>query len=56
MTGPGEDKKCLKNCKKLKVIIRAFGLDWGTSYGRCEMHPQNMGGHWKTVTWLETNI
>ena len=41
---------------KLKVIIHLFWLSRGPSYGCQGMSPSNMGGHWKGVMWLGTNM
>ena len=41
---------------KLKVIIHAFKLSRGPSYGRREMPPRDMGGHWNGVMCLGKNM
>ena len=41
---------------KLKVIIHAFGLSRGSSSECHGMPPRDMGGNWKGVMWLGTNI
>ena len=41
---------------KLKVIIYAFGVPQGMSYGCHVMPPRDMGGHYKGVMWLGTNM
>ena len=41
---------------KLKVIIHDFGHPRGSSSERHGMLPVIMGGNWKEVMWLGTNI
>ena len=40
-------QKCLKNNKRLKVIMYAFGLSRGTSFEPHLMPPRDKVGHWK---------
>ena len=48
--------KMLEKQPKLKVIIHAFGLSRSPS-SRCRgMPPREIGGHWKAITWVGTNI
>ena len=40
----------------LKVIIHAFGLSQAHSSECHGMPPRDLGGHWKRVMWLGTNM
>nr|ACY01935.1 hypothetical protein [Beta vulgaris] len=42
--------------RKWKVMIHAFGLFRGPSFGCHWMPPRDVGGHWKGVMWLGTNM
>ena len=54
-SGPEKSKNVAKH-PKLKVIVHDFGLSRGPSSKSHGMPPRNMGGNWKGVMWLETNI
>ena len=56
MTRLAEVKKMSKKRSKLKVIIHAFRLSRYSSSERHGMPPKGMGGHWKGVIWLGTNM
>ena len=51
-----EGPKMTQKQSKLKVIIHVLGLSRGPSSERHGMHPRDMGGHWKEVMWLGTNM
>ena len=55
MTRPGELNKMSPKQPKLKVI-HGFELSRGPSSERHRMPPMPMGGHWKAVMWLGTNV
>ena len=50
------NKKMSQKQPKLKVIIHAFRFSWGPSSKRHGMPRRRMGGHWKGVMWLGTNM
>ena len=56
MDRPGEVQKMSQKQPKLKVIIHAFGLSQGPSFECRDMPLRDMGGHWKGVMWLGTNM
>ena len=56
MDRPGEVQKCPKNNQNWRFIIHAFGLFRGPSSERRGIPPRDMGGHWKGVMWLRTNM
>ena len=56
MTRPEKVQKCPKKQPKLKVIIHPFGLSRAPSSERHGMPPRDLGGHWKGVMWLGSNM
>ena len=53
--GPKSPKISQKQ-PKLKVIIHAFGLSRGPSSESHGIPHRDMGGHWKWVMWIGTNM
>ena len=54
--GLKKSKNVAKTAKIEGYIIHAFRLFWGLSSERHGMPPRTMGGHWKGVIWVGTNI
>ena len=54
--GPQKSKKCPKNSRNWRLYYTFFGLFPGPELRTPRIPPRGMGGHWKAVTCLGSNM